>query len=196
MLNKAKNFFYNKNYVNAKNIFADLGMNYEAGLCELLLNNIDSAKKYWYESENDSFASLWGRFIISIIEKEPIQFKPKYFQIRAFYEIYISLFIENNQFEYANKLINACEYLTRFNLEVPKFIARVLHSYNYDNEALSFVELSLRENYIDIEALFISAQIHLKNKNYKKSKEDIDKILEIAPTYYPALNLKNIMASD
>ena len=189
-LEEAKNFFYNKNYKAAKNIFLKLNMFYEIGLCSFLLNDINDAEKFWKKSCDKNSASNWGLIVLDLIKNRTPAIKPKYFQIRAYYEIFISLLIENKLFNYAQALIDSFQYLTMYNLEVPKFIARVLHSYMYDDSALNFIDISLKEDYIDIEALYIGAQIYFERNNYSKAAEYLNLILKNAPTYYPALQLK------
>ena len=188
-LNSAIRLFYNKEYSKAKDIFLELNLYYEAGLCCMLLSNFELAREYWQKSEDNKFASDWGLITLDLIDNKRPSVEPKYFQIRAFYEVYLSLLIENGLFNYAERLIKSYKYLTCFNLEVPKFIARVLHAYNYDDPALNFVNISTQENYVDVEALFVAAQIYIKRNEQNNAKECIEKILKIAPSYYPALQL-------
>lgn len=165
-------------------------MLYEEGLCKLLLQDTQGAQQCWAKCEDNLFASSWGLVVIDLINNKIPEKPPKYLQIRAFFEIYMSLFIENKLFNYADNIAKYYKYLTYYNLEVPKFLARVLHAYNYDQQALNFVEISSLENYVDVEALFIAAQIYKKENNYTKAENCIESVLKNAPTYYPALELK------
>ena len=166
-------------------------MFYEAGFCDFLLNKLDLAQEIWKKNFNDNLGSRWGLIVLDLIKNKIPDIKPKYFQIRAYYEIFISLLIENSMFDYAEALIKSYKYLTSFNLETPKFIARVLHSYAYDDSSLKFIDISLSENYTDIEALYIGAQIYCSRNELENAKKYIKLILETAPSYYPALQLKN-----
>lgn len=118
--------FENKHYEKAKEIFLNNNMLYEAGFCTLLSGNINSTKLIWNEIKDPGLAASWGLIILDIIEKKTHTKKPKYFQTRAFLEVYLNLLIENELYDWADNIINAYKFFTEANGEVPKFIARVL----------------------------------------------------------------------
>jgi len=188
----AKKYFYEKKYKKALDIFIEQHDYYACGLCSLLLKNTELAKKYWELDKKNSPASLWGLCILDIINLNP-QIKPKFFQIRAFLEIYLNLFLENNLIEWAENLISFNELFFRINPESHKFIARALYANGYFDIAITFCKKSLGFFYGDPEALLILAQCYYLNKNMDDAKDTIQKAIAISPDYYPAKLFKGVL---
>lgn len=189
---KAKDLFYKKEYRQAKDIFLSLNKFYEAGLCFLLLGDLANAKKYWKKDKTNLFASSWGLNVLDYIKlkfKKPSSF----LQIRAFYETYIGLLIENNFIEYAQNLINTANELSKSNPEVLKFLSRVLNAYGYDDLSLEFVRRIKEFGYMDPEAFFISSEIYFHRGEYSNALDDLKLILDVLPEYYPANRLKTMI---
>ncbi len=189
----AKNAFYNKQYKLAKPLFLFEKKYYEAGLCAFLLKDFEGAKKYWQKDKNQEFASSWGIICLDLIKKEIPNKAPSFFQIRTFFEIYLNLLIENKLFDYAENLINMYPYLSQINLEVCKFIARALFANDFFESSQRFIKIIKEQEFVDPEALLISAQINYMDGKFKESGEDLEKILKTYPEYHPAINLKKII---
>jgi len=81
----AKQYFYNKDYINALKLFKQEENNYASGLCYLLLKNKEKAKEYWEKNKKNSPASQWGLIILNLIELN-LKELPTFFQTRAFLE--------------------------------------------------------------------------------------------------------------
>ena len=186
----AKTLFYEKRYNEAFEIFKNSEMLYEAGLCKLLIGDIERAKNIWGSSESRCIATNWGLIVIDLINLKSTK-TPCYFQIRGFLEVYLNLFIENSLIEYAENLISAYEIFSRVNFESCKFIARALFAHEYWDLALEFVEKSREVCYPDPEALLIEAQCFHALKKYEKSLKSLEELLRILPDYNPAIELKN-----
>jgi len=188
-LNKALNLFYKKNYKDAKEIFIEINEPYEAGLCSLLLQDLKEARKFFEIKQDCCMASDFGIKILNILEDKGV--KPfTYFQVRSFLEIYINLLIENNLFEWAEKIIACYGFFTNSNPEAPKFIARVLNANNYNKTVHFFAQTAKNTCYYDAEIYYIDAELYIKEKNYNEAKKCIDECLSFAPEYYPLLRLK------
>ncbi len=186
---KAKELFDKKEYESAKDIFLKENKLYEAGLCFLLCNDIKNARACWKKDKENVFASSWGLNVLDYIQRK-VKRLPSFLQIRAFYELYINLLIENNLIEYAQNLINVYYELTKSNPETLKFVARVLNAKGYDDLSLEFIKRIKDFGYIDPEAFFISAEINYEREKYSDSLDDLKRILDFLPGYYPAVTLK------
>lgn len=185
--------FENKNYEKAKELFLNNDMLYEAGFSSLLAGNLTSAKLIWKEIKNPGLAASWGLIILDVIENKPYTNAPKYFQTRAFLEVYLNLFLENEHYDWADSLINAYKFFTRENNEVPKFIARVLSVFGYNELVHEFCALAKRVCYYDPEAHYIDAETYLTEGNFKNAYEAIVEGIKIAPNYYPNKKLLKII---
>ncbi len=184
-INFAKFCFENKRYEDAKQLFLNNNMLYEAGFSSLLAGNLNSAKLIWKEIKNPGFATSWGLIILDIIENKSYTKSPGYFQTRAFLEVYLNLFLENEYYDWADSIINAYKFFTRSNNEVPKFIARVLSSYGYFELTHEFSFIAKKICYYDPEIHYIEAETYLMEEKYKQAYECIIEGIKIAPNYYP-----------
>lgn len=181
----AKFCFENKHYENAKELFLNNDMLYEAGFSSLLNGNLNSAKLIWKDIKDPGLATDWGLIILDVIENKPFTKSPKYFQTRAFLEVYLNLFLENEHYDWADNIINAYKFFTRSNNETPKFIARVLSSFGYGELVHEFCALAKRVCYYDPEAHFIDAETYLNEENYKLAYDAVIEGIKVAPNYYP-----------
>ena len=188
-IKSAAQLFYNKEFISAKEIFLQSSLFYEAGLCLLLVQNLKDARKYFKLKENVCPASNFGLLILDIIENKPKK-PPKYFQVRAFLEIYINLLIENGLFSWAQKVIDEYRFFTNSNLETPKFIARVLNANNQNKAVHYFADIAKQICYYDAEIHYIDATLYFEEGNIQKAKEIVNESLNFASEYYPILKLK------
>ncbi len=188
-IENAKKLFYEGNYKEAKKIFLENNLTYEAGLSSLLEGNLTSSRKLFETKKDICSASSFGLTILDMIE-DKLKTKPTYFQIRAFLEIYLNLFIENKLFNWAQKVINNYEIMTSSNIETPKFIARVLEANNYNNAVHTFAKIGREICFFDAEIHYIEALTYIKEKDYLKAKERIKDCKSFASDYYPILRLE------
>ncbi len=188
--------FENKQYARAKEIFLNNDMLYEAGFSSLLTGNIKSTKLIWKEIQNPCSATEWGFIILDLIEKKPHIKLPGYFQTRAFLELYLNLFIENELFDWADEIINSYKFFTRANSETPKFIARVLSVFGYFELIHEFASLAKRICYYDPEIHYIEVESYLMEERYKDAYEAVIELLKISPQYFPAKKMKNMIENS
>lgn len=188
--------FENKQYDKAKEIFLNSDMLYEAGFSALLGGNIQSARLIWTESKDPCLATDWGLIILDLLEKKPRIKAPKYFQTRAFLEVYLNLFIENELYDWADEIINAYKFFGRANSETPKFLARVLYCFGYFRMVREFSNLSKKICYFDPEIHYIEAETALVEGDFAGAKKSIYEILKFAPEYYPAKKLQKIIQNQ
>ena len=192
---KAKEYFYQKNYSEALKLFLENENYYAVGLCSLLLKDVQSAENYWRKKRNECPASAFGLCVLNYISLKPSKI-PSFFQTRAQLEIYLNLFIENNLIEWAENLISNCDNLSLANPETYKFIARALFANGYFKLAITFCKKSIKLCYCDPEALLILGQCNLLLGNLGEALDSVNRILDIAPEYYPALLLKDILKKE
>ena len=189
----AKFCFENKHYDKAKEIFLNNDMLYEAGFSALLAGNLNSARLIWKELKDPCLATGWGLIILDVIENKPFTKSPGYFQTRAFYEVYLNLFIENKLYDWADNMIDAYKFFTRSNSEVPKFIARILAFWGYSSLVHEFAEISKKICYFDPEIHFIEAEMYLAEEKYNQAYDAVKETLKVSPGYFPAAKMKEMI---
>lgn len=192
----AKLCFENRQYDKAKEIFLNNDMLYEAGLSSLLSGNLNSAKLIWKEVKNPCPAVGWGLIILDILENKSFTSEPRYFQTRAFFEVYLNLFIENKLYDWADRIIESYKFFTHSNNEVPKFIARILSFWGYFPLAHEFAEISKKICWFDPEIHFIEAETYLAEEKYNQAYEAIKETLKAASEYYPAKKMKTMLENS
>ena len=189
---KAKEYFYQKEYDKALEIFVENDNKYAAGLCCLMLKKENEAKIFWNSNKKNCPASRFGLVVLDLIELKTNKL-PSFFETRAQLEIYLNLFLENNLIEWAENLISCCDFLYQANPESYKFIARALYSNGYFDLAITFCKRSLRLFYCDPEAFLILSQCYYLKGELGESLDCINKVLNMVYDYYPAIIFKKII---
>lgn len=191
----AKQHFYNKEYEKALEIFDKKNKFYEAGLCSLLLKDENSAREFWQKKVKSCPASAWGLCVLGFINLR-VERNATFFQTRAFLEVYLNLFLENDLIEWAQNLVSSCDILYRSNPEAYKFIARALYANGYFELAITFCKKSLRLFYADPEALLILSQCQYLLKNRADALDSVNRVLNMVPDYYPAKIFRGILIEE
>lgn len=192
---KAKEYFYQKQYSKAIELFLKDENYYGAGLASLLLGNTTSAKKYWSKNKEHCPACNFGLSILDFIALKPAKI-PSFFQTRAQLEIYLSLFIENGLTEWAENLISNCDNLYMANPESYKFIARALFANGYFKLAMQFCKKTIGIYYCDPEAFLILAQSYFLLGELGEALDWVNKTINMVPDYYPAILLKDVVKKE
>ncbi len=188
-LKSAYEAFYRHKYELAKEIFIKYGYLYEAGVSALLLNETDIARAFFEKTEQDDMAASFALSILNLIENK--RFKvPSFFQIRAFWEIYINFFIESGHFDWAQRVIDNYPIFQKINFEVPKFTARVLFANNFYKAVHTFCAAGKETCFYDAEVHYIDASLYIIEKNYEQAEKCIKDCLSFAPEYFPIIKLK------
>lgn len=188
-LQLAKELFYKGNYKSALEIFCELDMNYEAGLCQLLLGDENKARNFWQKDKDPCLATKWGLIFLDLINLK-VKNYPTFFQVRAFLEVYINLLIINNHLNWAENILSACDILARSNPEAYKFIARALFANGYLELTHHFINMAKEVFFYDPEAHLIQAQTYYMQEDYKKAKKSLEYTLKSCPEYAPALDFQ------
>ena len=182
----ARQFFNQKKYSEAFEIFSKIeNCYYESGLCSLLLKDKKQAYNFWNKNKKNCLACDFGIKILSLIDLK-ITKKPTFFQTRAFLEVYLNLFLENDFVDWAQNLVSSSEILYQSNPESYKFIARALFSNGYFDLAIYFCKKTLKLHYFDPEAFLIYSQCEFLLGNLGEALDLINKVNRMVDDYFPA----------
>ena len=192
----AKEYFYQKEYQKALEIFDEIEDYYSAGLCFLLLKNEKKAYEYWKKSYKYSPASEWGLAVLDLINLRQPTRDLSFFQIRAQLEIYINLFIENNLIEWAQNMVSMSDVLYQANPESYKFIARALYSNAYFDLAITFCKKTLKLFYSDPEAFLILSQCYYLIGELGEALDCINRVNAIVDDYFPAILFRQVLKEE
>lgn len=195
-IKKAKEYFYEKKYKEALEIFENCQELYYSGLCSLLLKDEQKAKDYFEKSCSYSPSSQWGLAVLDLIHLKRPKKRPSFFQTRAFLEIYISLFIENGLIEWAENMVSMCDTFYLSNPESYKFIARALFANGYFDLAMTFCEKSLKLFYVDPEAFLILSQCHYLKGNLGEALDCVNRINALISDYYPTILFRDVLKKE
>ena len=195
-IKKAKEYFYEKKYKEALEIFENCQELYYSGLCSLLLKDEQKAKDYFEKSCSYSPSSQWGLAVLDLIHLKRPKKRPSFFQTRAFLEIYISFFIENGLIEWAENMVSMCDTFYLSNPESYKFIARALFANGYFDLAMTFCEKSLKLFYVDPEAFLILSQCHYLKGNLGEALDCVNRINALISDYYPTILFRDVLKKE
>ena len=192
----AKDYFYQKEYAKALEIFDEFQDYYSAGLCFLLLKNEKKAFEYWKKSYKYSPASAWGLVVLDLIHLKTPKREISFFQARAQLEIYISFFLENGLIEWAQNIVSMCDVLYKANPESYKFIARALYSNGYFDLAITFCKKTLKLFYCDPEAFLILSQCYFLIGELGEALDCVNRINAMVDDYFPAILFRKILKEE
>lgn len=195
-IKKAKEYFNNKQYDKALEIFISENENYDAGLCCLMMGQTDKARIYWKKNYKSSRASSWGLIILDLIQLKNPKIKLNFFQTRAYLEVYLNLFIENNLIEWAQNLVSCCDILYKANPESYKFIARALFANGYFQLAITFCKKTIKLFYCDPEALLILSQCHFLLGDLGEALDCVVRINNMVDDYFPSIVFEKILREE
>lgn len=168
--------------------FRQLGLDYEAGYCQLLKGFHFMAEKVWSMSNPDAFDISWGLSLITFLNGGRLKY-PLYFQIRSFLEQDINMFYKMGREDYVQKLLEHASVFAQINPESFKFFGRVLfhnEKYALAKELLNF---SLDVCYKDPETHFLIAGLHIINGDTSAAQKSLKTAIDVSDGYYPAEKL-------
>lgn len=192
---EAKSYFYQKKYHKAFELFYSQNDYYGAGLCCLMLKKCESARIFWRRNKSCP-ACNWGLCILDLINLKIPQKQPSFFQTRAFLEVYINLFVENDLIEWAQNVVANCDFLYQSNPETYKFIARALFSNGYFDLAIKFCKKTLMVFYADPEAFLILSQCYFLLGNLGEALDCVNRINAMIQGYYPTILFEKIIKEE
>lgn len=186
----AKVFLMQKNLEQAEKYFLKNNQLYELGYISILKGELEKTKTLWDTPETESSALLWGKFLLSCLNKKPdFENPPTFFQIRNFFEVDLNMLISFNQITLANNLLSYVDNLAMINPETYKYTARILHNQALYQQSLIMLNKFTDFLYNDCEAHYLIAKNYLALNNLSEAKISAQKSLEIVKNYYPALEL-------
>ncbi|MBR5303920.1 MAG: hypothetical protein IKU37_03735 [Candidatus Gastranaerophilales bacterium] len=192
----AKDYFYQRKYKEALEIFDEIQDYYSAGLCSLLLKDKSKAFEYWKKSCSYSPASVWGLAVLDLINLKVPKKNLSFFQTRAQLEIYINLFLENGLIEWTQNIVSMCDILHQANPESYKFIARALYSNGYFDLAITFCKKTLKLYYCDPEAFLILSQCYYLIGNLGEALDCVNRVNAMVDDYFPAIVFRQILKEE
>ena len=142
--------------------FNKAGNLYGCAYSKFLKGEINEARIYLTLIKEASSASNWLYSLITIL-CDKYYVEPTYFQIRNFYEQDLEMLFLYKQNEITNEIINKNGLLFKYNREIYKYTARVLHNNRYNNEAKILLKKSLEICYKDPETHFLLGEIYENN---------------------------------
>ncbi len=183
-------YFENLEFEKAKSIFIELGEKYQVGYCELLLGDIEAARKSWDDAP-DSGPVNWARCLPDLLNLDVTQI-PTFLQIRNHLEIDLTYLIRSNNLSFANNLIECSQVFITINLETYKYIGRALLNNNYPNLGLKYLLEGQEALPQDPEIYFHLAQYSIMTNQLVECKHLLKKCLNINKYYSPARKLLQI----
>lgn len=183
----------NRDYRKAAEIYQQLGENYKAGFCELLLGNEVVAELLWRKAA-DCEPVRWGKCLINFIKLKKGDM-PTFLQIRNHLEVDIGYFIEANKFNYVENILKYDNLFITVNLESHKLIGRVMLNYGYYNLARKYLLKSLDVIPEDAETYYFLGQYNYQIGAYRESERALEYCLEMNSGYVPARYLLEKLAT-
>lgn len=180
-------YFENRDYANAAKIYYEVDDKYQAGYCELLMGNRDAARELWLKAP-DSSAVEWGRCLVDMVNFE-VKKIPSFLQIRNYLEVDIGYFIQAQQFNFAQNLIDCVAVMVNINLEAYKFIGRALLHNGYAQPSVKFLLKGRHLLPQDPEVYYHLGQYSFAVEAYKEGKQYLKQCLSINKNYSPAKTL-------
>ena len=143
----------------------------------------------------DSPRAKWGRALTGIISGY-MEYFPTYFEIRNFFEIDFEFLLKNEKKDYIEYLLSSLNILSETNQEVYKYAARVFYENKFYNAALEYMEKSKKLFYRDPELHFMLAKYYLGVNQFGMADYFLNECLNIVPSYFPALKMKEYIVQN
>lgn len=154
---------------------------------DILNDDLDTAEVIF--SKLDSPRSKWGKTLVSILKGFMTEV-PTYFGIRNFLEIDLEFLLKNNKIGYVEQCLGALDILSKINQETFKFAARVMLVNKLYTSAVKYMDRSKEIYYNDPELHFMYAKYFMDINKKADAYFYINECLNMLPSYYPALLLK------
>lgn len=169
--------------------FKENGCIVESAYCELLSDNIESAKTLFENASEYNIRADWGLFLCKLIQGYADKY-PTYLQLRNFLEIDIDILIKNAKGQYVQNILKYSDWLASINPEVLKFIGRVLIVNGLEEHGRMFLQHAKDYFYQDPELHYLLAVECLKQNDSIGVLKAINACLDVLPGYFPAISLK------
>lgn len=181
----------NGDYKKACEFFKNKKNDYSTGFCYILQGDLQKAREIWYQAK-DTPAISWGKTFLGIINYK-LEAIPSFLQIRNFLEMTIHYLLDSPQKQLAYRLIESKEFLADCNIETYKYIGRVLAYHDMEELAIEYLQKAISEIPQDYEAIFVLAEIYLKNNDITNAIKYLKQTLYVNKYHTPAQKiLKNL----
>ncbi len=177
----------NKEYLQAAEIYRELGEKYQHGYCELLAGNEAEAEKIWHKAPQSPLCE-WGKCLIDFIRLKKGRV-PTFLQVRNHLETDIGYFIQADKVKYAENLIKNDNIFISVNLEAYKLIGKALLNFGFYNMARKYLVKSLQLLNDESETLYFLGKYNYLIGAYSESKKVLQRCLENNHNYTPAKEL-------
>lgn len=175
--------------------FKDKDFKLEEAYCELLNGDLKKALNIFTSISEESSRAQWGAFLCKLISGF-FDSCPTYLQLRNFLEIDLDLLIKNYKGNYVENIVKYAQWLSGFNPEIYKFIARVFINNGLQEQGRMFLDCAKSYFYNDPEMHYLVACEFLKDGKIKESLTALNNCLQVLPEYFPAVNMKKKLESD
>lgn len=169
--------------------FKENGCIVEYAYCELLNENLESAKELFFSAADYDIRADWGLFLCKLIQGYADKY-PTYLQLRNFLEIDIDILIKNAKGQYVQNILKYSNWLAAINPEVLKFIGRVLIVNGLEEHGRIFLEHAKDFFYNDPELHYLLAVEYLKQNDMAGVIKALNACLEVLPEYFPAISMQ------
>lgn len=166
----------------------------EQAYCEIILDNLNDARKIFEEIEEKDIRAHWGITILDFIRGSVSRY-PTYFELRNFLEIDLNILIMHCKGDYVERIIRYADYMFTINPEVYKFIGRVFLNNGMKGQAMFFLLRAKDRFYQDPELHYLMAEIYYKDGDINLCKLALEKCLEVLPKYAPAIALQKVIST-
>jgi len=173
---------------NCLKFFEHNGYLLEVGYYNLFKQELSKARENFIKVSDSDIRAHWGYFLTELLQGK-ISGYPSYFELRNFFEIDLDMLVKNYLGDYVQTLVNYSDFLSQFNSEINKYIARVFLVNGYKNYAKLFFQKAKDSFYNDPELHFLIAQTQFKEGDIETAQSSANTCLKILPEYWPAVKL-------
>lgn len=186
---QVKSNFLSGKIKGCKAFFKNHGYSVEEAYCEIILGNLEAAKKIFEKEQICNIRAHWGLFLTRMIQGNIVN-SPTYFEIRNFLETDLSILITYCMGEYVEKIIRYADFMAYYNSECYKFIGRAFWANGLMPASMFFLKRAKEKMYNDPELHYMLGYIYYTNdNNIEKCKKELDICLSVLPDYNPAVKL-------
>lgn len=182
-----------KRFDEAFKLYKEIGDDYQAGYCLMLSGKMKDVRPYWTrlaeKRPNHWCASLYGMIT------HQVTVYPTLLQIRNYLESDVVNLIQAGQIPYLENILIYAEFLAQLNMEAYKFLGRSLMHAGWLDKAEDYLLRGQKVLPNDPEIYFHLGQYTFARNLYKDSRLMLNQCLLISPTYTPARDLLNQIAS-
>lgn len=176
-----------KRYAEAYEIYRDIGDDYQAGYCLLLLGQTEALKPHWArvvaQRQNHWCVTLFGMI------HHQVSCYPTLLQIRNYLEADVFNLLEAGQTAMLENILIYADFMGQINLETHKFIGRGFLNHGSLEQARTYLYQAQKALPNDPETYFYLGLYYHSQEAVKESRLMLNQCLLISPTYTPAKDL-------